>query len=73
MSRSRQHSSGGKPLLNRRSFISWSAATATTGGLVASTLGTDVAPKDVTGRSDPYQPIYRETDHIREFYRLSRF
>lgn len=59
--------------VGRRSFITGSVATAAASGIAAATLGgAGGREQPETGR-DKRLSGYRETEHIRHFYRVSRF
>ena len=68
-----QSESHAAPGLARRAFLIGSTAIAAGGGLAAAVRGGDTVPESADRAADPRQPEYRETEHIRKFYALSRF
>lgn len=58
--------------LGRRAFMTGAVATAAGGGLAAAAQGGPLADTGASAPAAPGQPVYRETEHIRRFYRLAR-
>ena len=55
----------------RRSFLSLAGASAVAGGAVIASGGTPAEASEVAEGQDT--KLYRETDHVRRVYELSRF
>ena len=59
--------------VGRRVFITGSVATAAASGIAAATLGSSASLESGRAPGNKSEPRYRETEHIRRFYRVSRF
>lgn len=62
----------GKDKLGRRSFLKGAALTGAAVGSGAATTGA-MADDSQPGVEPPAREGYRETDHVRDYYRLARF